>query len=115
MANVAAWERLPARAARYGPFPSALDPRLISALQSRGIPNLYSHQSQAVAAALRGENVAVVTGTASGKTLCYNLPVLHTLLADPAARALYLFPTKALAQDQADELGQLILSLNAHT
>src|SRR3990170_2930916 len=113
MANVAAWERLPAREARYGPFPSTFNPRLISTLQSRGIPNLYSHQSQAVEAALHGENVAVVTGTASGKTLCYNLPVLHTLLADPNARALYLFPTKALAQDQANELGQLISNLRS--
>ena len=115
MANVAAWERLPAREARYGPFPSTFDPRLISTLQSRGIPHLYSHQSQAVAAALHGENVAVVTGTASGKTLCYNLPVLHTLLADPNARALYLFPTKALAQDQANELGDFIAALYTHT
>src|SRR5574342_46168 len=108
MANVTAWERLPAREARYGPFPSALDSRLISTLQSRGISNLYSHQSQAITAALRGDTkcVVVVTGTASGKTLCYNLPVLHTLLADPNARALYLFPTKALAQDQANELSQ---------
>jgi DEAD/DEAH box helicase domain-containing protein len=111
MANVAAWERLPAREARYGPFPSALNPRLISTLQSRGIPHLYSHQSQAIEAALRGENVAVVTGTASGKTLCYNLPILNSLLAGPAARALYLFPTKALAQDQADELGQFVAAL----
>jgi DEAD/DEAH box helicase domain-containing protein len=115
MANVAAWERLPAREARYGPFPSTFDPRLIATLQSRGIPNLYSHQSQAVEAALHGENVAVVTGTASGKTLCYNLPVLHTLLADPNARALYLFPTKALAQDQANELGDFIAALYTHT
>ncbi len=114
MANVAAWERLPAREARYGPFPSTLHPQLISALQSRGIPKLYSHQSQAVEAALRGENVAVVTGTASGKTLCYNLPVLHALLADPNARALYLFPTKALAQDQANELSQFASALESH-
>src|SRR5574341_163272 len=115
MANVAAWERLPAREARYSPFPSTLNPQLISVLQSRGISNLYSHQSQAITAALRGDNVAVVTGTASGKTLCYNLPVLHTLLADPNARALYLFPTKALAQDQANELGDFVAALYAHS
>lgn len=116
MANVAAWERLPSREARYGAFPSALDPRLISTLQSRGISHLYSHQSQAVEAALRGDTkcVAVVTGTASGKTLCYNLPVLHTLLADPTAHALYLFPTKALAQDQANELSQFVSALESH-
>lgn len=111
MDNVAAWERLPARPARFGPWPAGLDGRLRAALHSAGIPQLYTHQSQAVAAAQRGEHVVVVTGTASGKTLCYNLPVLHTLLAEPEARALYLFPTKALAQDQADELGQLITAL----
>jgi DEAD/DEAH box helicase domain-containing protein len=111
MACVAAWERLPAREARYAPFPPALDPRLISALQSRGIPRLYAHQAYAIEAVLRNENVAVVTGTASGKTLCYNLPVLHALLTHPAARALYLFPTKALAQDQASALTQLVAGL----
>lgn len=111
MNNVTAWERLPARSARYAPWPEALDRSLISSLWSSGIPQPYTHQAAAIAAALRGENVAVVTGTASGKTLCYNLPVLHTLLADPEARALYLFPTKALAQDQADELSSLIAAV----
>ncbi len=111
MDNVAAWERLPARPARYAPFPAGLDPRLVSALAAQGIPQLYTHQAQAVSAALRGEHVVTVTGTASGKTLGFNLPVLHTLLADPTARALYLFPTKALAQDQADELAGLIGAL----
>ncbi len=111
--NTVAWERLPARPARYGPWPAGLDPRLPPALRQRGIEALYTHQSQAVAAALRGENVVVVTATASGKTLCYNLPVLNTLLAEPQARALYLFPTKALAQDQAAELGQVMAALAA--
>ncbi len=111
MANVTAWERLPARPARLAPYPAGLPARLTASLQSRGLRQLYSHQAQAVEAALRGENVAVVTDTASGKTLCYNLPVLNRLLSDPTARALYLFPTKALAQDQADELGQLIAAL----
>ena len=111
MKNIAAWERLPARPAQYGPWPRALDGRLVETARRRGINTLYTHQSQAVEAALRGENVVVVTGTASGKTLCYNLPVLHTLLAQPEARALYLFPTKALAQDQAAELGQFIQAL----
>jgi DEAD/DEAH box helicase domain-containing protein len=112
MDNVAAWERLPARPARYAPWPEALDPSLVSTLKSLGIPQLYTHQAAAIAAVLRGENVAVVTGTASGKTLCYNLPVLHALLADPQARALYLFPTKALAQDQADELSSLMATVD---
>lgn len=107
MENVTAWENLPAREARYAPFPSTLHHAIISNLQSLGIPHLYLHQAQAIASALRGENVVVVTGTASGKTLCYNLPVLHTLLNNPDVRALYLFPTKALAQDQANALNHL--------
>jgi DEAD/DEAH box helicase domain-containing protein len=111
MNNFVAWERLPPRPARHGPWPAGLDPRLPETARRRGIGALYTHQSQAVEAALRGENVVVVTGTASGKTLCYNLPVLHTLLAQPEARALYLFPTKALAQDQAAELGSFIAAL----
>ncbi|MDH7486298.1 MAG: DEAD/DEAH box helicase [Anaerolineae bacterium] len=104
MRQVAAWRRFPPRPARTADFPPAFDPRLVASLRARGIERLYSHQATAVAAALRGEHVAVVTPAASGKTLCYNLPVLHTLLNDPSARALYLFPTKALAQDQLAEL-----------
>ncbi len=113
MTNVTAWERLPARPARYAEFPAGLDPRLIAALREKGSALLFVHQAAAVEAALAGENVVVVTGTASGKTLCYNLPVLQTLLGDPEARALYLFPTKALAQDQAANLADLIESLSA--
>lgn len=97
----------PARAARYAPFPERLDPKLRSALQSRGIDELYLHQAASVEHSLEGRNVAVVTPTASGKTLCYNLPVVQSLLSDPAARALYLFPTKALAEDQRLELQRL--------
>lgn len=104
MRDVTAWERLPARPARHAPWPDGLDPEIVNAIRARGIDRLFTHQAQAVQAALRGENVVVVTGTASGKTLCYNLPVLNTLLRDPAARALYLFPTKALAQDQLNNL-----------
>src|SRR6185503_18809874 len=111
MRNIVAWERIPARPARYAAWPAGLDPRLSATQRRRGIETLYTHQAQAVEAALRGENVVVVTGMASGKTLCYNLPVLHTLLAEPSARALYLFPTKALAQDQANELGQFMAAL----
>jgi len=99
------WRHLPARPARYADWPGGIDPALIAACRERGIERLYTHQAAAVEAALRGENVIVVTPTASGKTLCYNLPVLNSLLSDPAARALYLFPTKALAQDQLAELG----------
>jgi len=110
MRQVAAWHRFPARPGRYADFPPELDARLVAMLRTRGIERLYSHQATAVAAALRGEHVAVVTPTASGKTLCYNLPVLHTLLNVPSARALYLFPTKALAQDQLAELRALTSS-----
>ena len=94
----------PARAARYGAFPEALNPRLRGALADRGIENLYTHQAAAVELSLAGKNVVVVTPTASGKTLCYNLPVVHEVLATPAARAIFLFPTKALAEDQRLEL-----------
>ncbi|HSB89738.1 MAG TPA: DEAD/DEAH box helicase [Anaerolineales bacterium] len=113
MRHVTVWERLPARAARYADPPAALDPRLSAALSQRKLLPLYTHQAAAVEAALDGENVTVVTGTASGKTLCYNLPVLHGLLGNPDARALYLFPTKALAQDQAAELGVFLEAIGA--
>jgi len=101
MKNVSAWERIPARPARYAEFPAQVSPRVVDALRSKDMAPLYSHQAAAVEAALRGDNVVVVTGTASGKTLCYNLPVLQTLLTDPESRGMYLFPTKALSQDQS--------------
>jgi DEAD/DEAH box helicase domain-containing protein len=104
MANVMAWRTLPAQDARTAPIPSPLHPALHQALAARGIPELYTHQSQAVEAALAGQALAVVTPTASGKTLCYNLPILDRVLRDPNARALYLFPTKALGHDQLEEL-----------
>jgi DEAD/DEAH box helicase domain-containing protein len=108
MRDVTAWERLPARAARYGEWPEGLEARLVEGVRAQGIERLFTHQAQAVEAALWGKNVVVVTGTASGKTLCYNLPVLNTLLRNPNARALYLFPTKALAQDQLTNLQNLL-------
>ncbi len=107
MANVAAWRTLHSRAAVRAPIPPGLHPALHAVLHRRGITALYSHQAHAIELALSGASVAVVTPTASGKTLCYNLPVLHSLLSEPDARALYLFPTKALAQDQLAELGSL--------
>lgn len=110
--NLTHWHTLPPRPARFGDFPESLHPRLRQALAQRGIANLYIHQTEAVEAALAGEDVCVVTPTASGKTLCYNLPVLHTLLANPQARALYLFPTKALSQDQVHELQSLITAMD---
>jgi DEAD/DEAH box helicase domain-containing protein len=117
--RITRWQHLPARRARYAGYPAGIDPHLVEALRQRGIERLYAHQAMAVSAALRGENVVVVTPTASGKTLCYNLPVLNAMLADPSARALYLFPTKALAQDQLAELAALQTALggklHAHT
>ena len=95
---------LPGRAARFGTLGRALHPDLKTWLDANAIERFYTHQVAAVEAIRRGEHVAVVTSTASGKTLCYNLPVIDALLADPEARALYLFPTKALAQDQVDTL-----------
>jgi DEAD/DEAH box helicase domain-containing protein len=105
--HVTAVRRLPALEAAYAPFPAALDARLVRALAARGIDRLYTHQAEAIDHVMHGRHVVVVTPTASGKTLCYNAPVLHALLQDPSARALYLFPTKALAQDQLAELQQM--------
>jgi DEAD/DEAH box helicase domain-containing protein len=102
--HVTAVRRLPAMAAQLAPFPEALDPRLAQALRSRGIHQLYTHQAEALDHVFAKRNVVVVTPTASGKTLCYNGPVLSSILQDSSSRALYLFPTKALAQDQLAEL-----------
>jgi DEAD/DEAH box helicase domain-containing protein len=102
--TVTAVHRVAAVAARYATFPEGLDERVLRAYAGRGVTQLYTHQAEAASHALAGRNVVVVTPTASGKTLCYNLPVLHTILQAPSTRALYLFPTKALAQDQLAEL-----------
>jgi DEAD/DEAH box helicase domain-containing protein len=98
---------IPAAAAKLAPLPSDLRPELAQALAARGIESLYSHQADAYSAVRRGRHLVVVTPTASGKTLCYNLPVLQRLLENPERRALYVFPTKALAQDQLAELSSL--------
>src|SRR5260370_13713144 len=97
------------------PFPEALDRSLRPALQSRGIARLYTQQAESLDHALAGRHVVVTTPTASGKTLCYNAPVLHSILQDSSSRALYLFPTKALAQDQLAELQALCETLDAAT
>ncbi|MBN1483572.1 MAG: DEAD/DEAH box helicase [Chloroflexia bacterium] len=104
-------ERLPIRHARYGRLTYSLHPALEEVLAARGIGRLYAHQASAINLARRGQHVVVTTPTASGKTLCYNLPVLDTLLENPAARALYLFPTKALAQNQLRVLQDLCRDL----
>ncbi|PYM61159.1 MAG: ATP-dependent helicase, partial [Candidatus Rokuibacteriota bacterium] len=103
--------RFPPRPAQTVPIPEAVDPRLADALRARGITELYTHQARAFELLQKGGHVVAVTPTASGKTLCYNLPVLQALLREPAARALYLFPTKALAQDQLAELEGLARAL----
>jgi DEAD/DEAH box helicase domain-containing protein len=97
----------PAREARTAPFPTELHPKVRAALEARGVTELYAHQRAAWDAAARGEHVAVVTGTASGKSLAFNLPVLDALAAEPKKRAIYLYPTKALAQDQLRSLTDL--------
>ena len=97
----------PAREARTAPLPDELHPRVREALAARGIDELFTHQRDAWDAVERGEHVVVATGTASGKTLAFNLPVLDALARAPKTRALYLYPTKALAQDQARALSEL--------
>ena len=98
---------IPEASANFSPLPMGLRPDLVAALARRGIERLYSHQAEAYAAVRKGRHLVVVTPTASGKTLCYNLPVLQRLLENPEKRALYLYPTKALAQDQLAELSAL--------
>ncbi len=111
MENVTHWREIPARPARYADFPAGLDPRVPNVLAGRGIRKLYIHQRQAYDELSAGKNICVVTPTASGKTLCYNLPVLQSILQNPDSRALYLFPTKALSADQVAELYELIIAL----
>jgi DEAD/DEAH box helicase domain-containing protein len=104
---VTALRVLPVLSARYAPFPDGISERLREVLRARGITELYTHQAVAIEHALGRRNVVITTPTASGKTLCYNAPVLNAILRDPAAHALYLFPTKALAQDQLAELQEV--------
>ncbi len=108
---IRAIRRVPATAGEFVDIPDSVDQRLREALKRRGIERLYTHQAEAFQQIEAGKNTVIVTPTASGKTLCYNLPVLNLLLREPEARAMYLFPTKALAEDQlhgfqaaADEL-----------
>jgi len=100
-------EVLPSREASFAPFPGWLDPRIRAGLATRGIEQLYVHQAAAIEAVHAGDDVVVVTPTASGKSLCYTLPVLQSITEDAASRALFLFPTKALGQDQVAELTAL--------
>ncbi|MBU8906048.1 DEAD/DEAH box helicase [Desertibacillus haloalkaliphilus] len=102
------WHEIEAKEAVTRPFPDRVDGRIRSALERRGIKKLYTHQYSAFEEAATGQSIVAVTPTASGKTLCYNLPVLQQIANDEESRALYLFPTKALAQDQKSELNEII-------
>ena len=106
--NITAWETVPARSASYAPFPDDLHNELAQSIRCSGINALYTHQKEAWEHIRAGRHVALATDTASGKTLAYNLPVLDFLLRSPEGRTLYLFPTKALAQDQLSVIRQLL-------
>lgn len=106
--NITHWETIDGHPATFVPFPERIHPQLKTALKNRGIAELYSHQLEAFEYAMAGKHFTAVTPTASGKTLCYNLPVLQTILENNGARALYMFPTKALSYDQKSELNELI-------
>ena len=101
------WQTIPARSARFGELQPPLGDPLVAALEASGVTRLYTHQVCAIEALRAGRDTVVVTGTASGKSLCFHLPALERLLEDPDATALYLFPTKALAQDQLKSLTRL--------
>nr|WP_221434241.1 DEAD/DEAH box helicase [Geomicrobium halophilum] len=117
--HVAHWYELPEKEARYDALPFTLSDQLANTLEKRGIEALYTHQRSAYDAIEADNNIVTVTPTASGKTLCYNLPVLNAITEDPEARAIYLFPTKALAQDQKNEMAEWIesahLNINSYT
>ena len=104
---ITAVHQIPAREAQWAPMPEWARPALVEAYRAKGVVQLYSHQAEAAGRIRKGGNVVIVTPTASGKTLCYNLPVLNAVLENPDTRALYLFPTKALSQDQLEELQDL--------
>lgn len=108
MGNIVHWQTLEGRPATFAPFPNQLHPSIVKALQARGIEALYTHQREAFDCAMDGQSFTAITPTASGKSYCYHLPVIQRILEDPSSRALYLFPTKALAQDQKNDLNDFI-------
>ena len=110
--NVVEWRVLAAKPAALTTFPDNLSPHLKDQLQTMGFNALYEHQSQAFQKVIKGHNIAIVSGTASGKTLCYNLPVIDSLLKIPGGKALYLFPTKALSQDQLKNLRETLQGIS---
>jgi len=109
--HIVHWHEVEPREARLRPMPDSVDGRIQAALSKRGIKQLYTHQYSAYETVRKGEHIVAVTPTASGKTLCYNLPVLQAIAEDDSSRALYLFPTKALAQDQKSELNEIIAEM----
>jgi len=111
--SVAAIVDIPEKVGDWEDYPSWVNPQLQSVLKKHGMERLYKHQAQAIRFIRNGKDVVLVTPTASGKTLCYNLPVLQSILEEPETRALYIFPTKALAQDQMHEIYSLITDLKA--
>ncbi|NEW01253.1 DEAD/DEAH box helicase [Bacillus megaterium] len=117
--NIVHWHTIEEKEAKTAPFPVSLHTKLRQALENRGVGSLYTHQKTAFDLATAKKNVVAVTPTASGKTLCYNLPVLQSIMENDQARALYLFPTKALAQDQKSELNEIIeemeVPINSYT
>ncbi|MEY2192231.1 DEAD/DEAH box helicase [Neobacillus sp. BF23-41] len=117
--NIVTWHTIEEKPAQTVPMPRDLHPILKSALKSKGIEQLYTHQKSAYEKIIEGKSIVAVTPTASGKTLCYNLPVLQSILSNPSTRALYMFPTKALAQDQKSEINEIIqaagVDINSYT
>ena len=109
--SLRALKYLPPQEGKFEDYPEDVHPALVAALKQKGFERLYTHQAKSWRLLREGKNVAVVTPTASGKTLCYNLAVLDSIIEDPASRAIYLFPTKALAQDQRAELDDTIARL----
>ncbi|MGG3469604.1 DEAD/DEAH box helicase [Neobacillus pocheonensis] len=117
--NIVTWHTIEEKPAKTVPLPEDLHSEIKNSLLSKGIEQLYTHQKSAYQKIMEGKSIVAVTPTASGKTLCYNLPVLQTILSNPSARALYMFPTKALAQDQKSEINEIIqaagVDINSYT
>ncbi|MDZ5473209.1 DEAD/DEAH box helicase [Bacillus sp. 31A1R] len=117
--NIVHWQTIEEKEAKTEELPNSIHEQLRKTLQNRGINQLYTHQKSAFEAVQSGKSIVAVTPTASGKTLCYNLPVLQSIVQDPRTRALYIFPTKALAQDQKSEINEIIqeseLNINSYT
>lgn len=110
---IAAWQTQPPKAAEFQEFPPFLQPELVDVLRAKGIERLYTHQFESLHALQEGKNIAVATSTASGKSFCYTLSVLNTLLKQPHSKALLIFPTKALTQDQFINIKSIIDQINA--